>query len=176
MPKEPRIKKELSLIESVIEHSKEILDINNTVLLAKALIFTIAKGKYKPLDSQNLNLKSLIKEFETRREELDIRMANMLKGAYSHLYNITFNKFHLSSAQMAAGYAMFSVTKKGESQWVILFLTNCQPDFLEHINAGEIRDYDEQLEKDYLDHCKSAWKPGTLNDLYMEHLKQMMTS
>ena len=176
MPKEPTTKKELSLIESIIEHSKEILGINNVILLARAMISEIANGKYNPLDSQNINLKSIIKEFETRREELQVHMANMLKVAYSHQYDINITNFHLSSVQMAAGYAMFAAKKNGETKWVVLFLSDCQPDFLDPIKPGEMYKYTEELEKDYLNHCKPVWTANHFNDLRMENLKIMMTS
>ena len=167
-----RTKKELTLIESVVENSKERLDINNVINILKSSIFMIAKGKYKPIDSKQTNQKSLLFEFENRRHELEVHMADMLKTAYTHQYEIRFDEFHLSSAEMQAGYTSFTGHRGKEFKRIILFLSDCEPGFpLEPIKEGELREYDEDLEKNYLSHCKPVWTPSSLMDLYKERLK-----
>ena len=175
MAKKRTIKKELSLVEGLIVDSKELINVKNVIAMARELLFRISKGRYRPIDSRQDNLKSMIFEYENRRNELEVHMANMIKVAYSHQYEIKFDKFHLSTGEMQVGHCMLTVHKHKEVKKAVLFLTDTpSSSFGEVIKAGEIREYTEELERDYLSNCPPAWTPNSFSDLHFERLKSII--
>ena len=171
MVKKRTIRKEKTLIEGLVEDSKELISINNAIQIACELIFRIARCKFNPIDSKQESTKSTIFELETQRHNLEVHMANMMKAAYSHQYEIKFDTFHLSSGEMQAGHAYLTVHKHNEVKRAILFLSDVNSDFLEPIKAGEIRIYNEELEKHYLSNCAPVWTPDAITTIYLESLK-----
>jgi len=167
-------KKDTTVVDSLIAHSKELLEIRNVTYLIKELIFRIAKGKYNPIESKQTNTKSLLKEFEFRAIELEEHMCNLLKQTYSNQYVLRFSRFHLSSAEMQAGYTSFTVYRNNESRRMILFLSDTTPDFLETIPAGSLVEWDKSLEETYLSRCKSVWKPNSFLDMHFQRLNSIM--
>jgi hypothetical protein len=107
-------------------------------------------------------------------EEVAIYNANLFKAAYSHQFKMNFDKLYFSAAEMQAGHISLWLGDKKNRRRVILFLSDVEPGFLEAVKAGELKDYDENIEKNYLPHCKSVWKSESLNDLYLEHLKLLI--
>jgi len=165
MSKGKTIQRDKTLIESVIENSKEIVSIKNVIHLLRMTIFAGSKCMYRLIDRSRI--KEDLEEYRTRVAELEIHTANMLKAAYSHQFEMKFNAFHLTTAEMQAGHTTFS---KGDKE-VVLFLADCTPHFLETIKEGTLVELTDSIERDYLPNCTPVWKPNSLNDLYLEHLK-----
>lgn len=171
MQKLPIKKKDLTVVESLIENSSEIVRLRNSVQAISWAIFEDSKCRSKSIDSSNNALKSFLKERRARITELAIHNANMFKAAYSHQYKITFTELAFSTAEMQAGYVIMYVGDKKERRKVVLFLSTVAPAFLDMIEEGTIMDYTEEIEEKYLSFCRPVWKPSSLRDLYIEHLK-----
>lgn len=163
------------MIEGLVADSKELINIKNVIAILREGLFRIAKGKYNPIDSRQDNLKSLIFEYEIQRDSIEVHMANMIKVAYSHQYEIKFDRFHLSTGEMAAGHSMLTVHKHKEVKKAVLFLADTPSSgFGETIKAGEIRIYTEELEREYISNCSPVWESNTISDIYFERLKSMI--
>lgn len=169
MQKRPIIKKDLTLIESLVENSKEIIKLKNSIHIFSLGTFSVSKCKYRLIDSDAPS--TIVKELRARVSELELHNANAFKAAYSHQYKITFDKLHFSTPEMQAGFITLYVGDKKNRRKVILFLADTLPDILDPIKEGEIREYDENLDQLYLSNCRPVWTPSSLTDLYMEHLK-----
>ena len=166
------IKKDKTLIEGLVENSKEIINLKNAIHLQSNAVFGIAKCKYRLIESSAPN--TIVKELRARVSEIELHNANAFKVAYSHQYKTNFDKLHFSTVEMQAGYCSLWVGEKKNKRKVILFLSDTTPDFLDTIKEGEIREYDENIEKNYLPHCKPVWKSNSPNDLYLERLKLLI--
>ena len=174
MVKKQTIKRDKTLIESLIEDSKQLIDVKNVIAIARELLFRVSKCKYKPIDSKQDALKSIIFEYKNRADELESHMANMFKIGYSHQYEIKENRFHISTPEMQAGHMSVTIHKQGKTRKAILFFADVTPDFLDTIKAGEIREYTEELESLYLSHCPSVWNPNSFLEMHFERLKSIM--
>jgi hypothetical protein len=164
------IKKELTLIESVVENSKEVIKLNNVIHLLRQVRYAKSKCKYKPIDPSIV--KQLEREYRSRVTEIRIHTANMLKAAYTKDFKMNFDEFSLSTAQMQAGHVnLFKGEKNEEKVHMVLFLADVKPDLLEPIYEGEIREYTKDLDELYLSKCPPVWKPDSTNDIYLEQIK-----
>ena len=173
MPKKKPIKKDKTLIQRVIDNSKEIIKLKNTIHIFAEGTFSLSQCTFNLIDDSVL--KGVINEIRGRIIELEIHTANMLKAAYTRQYAIIADRFHLSTAEMQRGYIRLLKTSGDKSKvGVVLFLSDVQPGFLEKIGEGEIREYTKELDDTYLSHCKPVWKPASQNDLHLEHLKLLL--
>lgn len=169
---EPKtIKNEKTLIGRLIDNSKEIIKLHNVIHLLSESKVAMALCRYNPIDKTPIS--ALIYEYRQRADELKEHNANIMKAVYSKDYAIIGNKFHLSSAEMAAGYTvLYKKNYKGKNVRCVLFLSDVELPFpLDEIKEGEIKVYDEEIEKNYLNHCKPVWEPSSIRDIRMECLK-----
>jgi hypothetical protein len=162
----PKIKKELTLIESIVEHSKEIIGIKATILAYKQGLNCSSYLRYRPIDLSAV--RTLIKEYELRLEEMLMQTGNLMKARYSKDMIVLGDTWHLSKTDMAAGFAWI---KKNNDPNYILFLTDNVDPFLDTIKAGEIHPYQEV--KDRLKNCTPAWKSSSIRELYLQKYKEI---
>lgn len=165
MQNDPRSKKELTLIDSVVETSKEIIGIKSTLQSFKESLLKASRIKFRPIDLSSIN--SIIKEYEFKLEEAMIHCANLMKARYSKDMVVTGDKWHLSKTDMAAGFAW--VRKNNED--CILFLSDNEYAFLDKIEAGEIHPYSEVKER--LKECKPVFKSDSIRDLYLQKYREI---
>jgi len=168
------IKNDKTLIESVIDNSKEIINLNHVITLLIQSLAQMAICKYKPIDSDCI--RATIKEYRRRVRELKVLNASMFKAFYTHQAIITNDEFHLTSAEMQAGF-IFVHKKNYEGKTIrcVLFLSGVSSAFLDTIEEGEIREYTEEIEKHYLSLCKPVWTPKSRREIYLEALTQKRT-
>ena len=172
MVKKRTIKRDKTLIESLIDNSKEIIGLKNSLQFESVFIYAISKCKYS-LISDN-DPRTILKELRARITEIEMHNANMFKAAYSHQYKIIFDKLHFTAVDMAAGIFTVYVGDEKSRRKVVLFLSDVTAAFMDTIKEGELRDYNESMEKTIFPHCKPVWKATSLQDLYLEHLKQVI--
>lgn len=144
--------KEKTWIDEIIEISRNIIMIKQTMLhLKEALYFSTRTSENNIIDRETL--KEMYFKYEQKLRKLEIKSANLLKAACGNQYVIKGKNFHLSSNDLTQGYAFVSKIVKVEDKTTgtvkpilktaILFLANNEDTFLEPINAGEIRLYDD---------------------------------
>lgn len=160
-----KIKRELTLIESVVEHSKEIILIKDTIRAYKEALYRSSRTRFRPIDLASI--RGIIKEYELKLDEARVHCANLMKAAYSKRYIVIGNRWHLSSTDMAAGFCWI-IKEKVEC---ILFLSKNEDAFLEPIEAGEIHPYEKV--KDRLSKSKSVWKSNTIKELYLQKYQEI---
>lgn len=172
MSKKKIIKRELTLIEGVVENSKEIIKIKNVIHLLEQTVFAASRCKYRLISHQSL--KDAIKEYRVRIEEIQTHNANMMKLTYTNQYIVLLNKFHITRSELLQGYIKMSKRSGNKIIDVILFLSDVESGFLEPIKEGEIREHTEELEKLYLSNCKSLWNEPSIDEIYLKKLKKTL--
>ena len=171
MAKKQTIKRDKTLIEALIDNSKEIINLKNALQFQSATIYAVSKCQYSLISGNNP--KSILKELRTRIEEIEIHNANMFKAAYSHQYKCTFNQLHFTAMDMAAGIFTLYVGDENKKK-VVLFLADVIDGLIDNIKEGELKLYNESMEETIFPHCKPVWKPSSLHDLYLEYLKSII--
>ena len=175
MAKTKEIKKELNLIESLIDHSKEIIAIKATIRAFKEAIGIASRTRYRPISMDSI--RSTIKEYEFKIEETMEHCATMLRNAYAHKYIIIGKLFLLSPIDMTAGFVIMTKlqkNKKGKtigSTPCVLFLGENADGFLETIYPGEIHNL--SAVEDRLQHTKPVWKSKSIRDLYLQKYQEI---
>lgn len=165
-------KKEKTLIESVIDDSKEIVKLKNVIQLLSMTIFQAAQCNNKIVDYTPI--KGTLQDYRRYINELEIHSANKLKAFYSGKYIIIPDKFHFTTAEMQAGCIEVVKNKDGKKIRCILFLSDIEDPFVEPIEAGEIKELTQDLIDVYLPLCKPVWTKSSFNDLLLEHLKTLI--
>jgi hypothetical protein len=165
-------KKELSLIEGIVENSKEIIKIKNVIHLLEQAVFAASRCKYRLIE--HASLKDAIKEYRMRIIEIQTHNATMMKVAYTSQYLVLLDKFHITRTELLKGYIKMSKRSYNKIIDVILFLSDIQPGFLEPIKEGDVREYTDELEKHYLSQCKSLWNEPSIDEIYLKKLKKTL--
>jgi len=163
---------ELTLIESLIEHSKEIIAIKATIRSFKESLFIASRTHYRPISMDAI--KTTIKEYELKIVDISQHCANLLRAGYADKYIIVGKRFLLSPIDMSAGFVIMTKLEKKGSKTIgktpcVLFLGKNEDAFLETIPAGEIHKL--SAVEDRLGATQSVWKHGSIKELYLQKYK-----
>jgi hypothetical protein len=162
--------KDKTVIESLIENSKEIIRLNVAIHLTSQASYAISRCK--SLKLHRPDLRPVLSDLRTRREEIKMHNATMFKIAYSGSVDARIDKFYFNEAEMAAGF-MF-LRKNGKE--AILFLSDVIHPFLDKIEEGSIIEYTEELEKEYFPFCKSVYNNDAMKNLFLNQSKLFLKS
>jgi len=166
MSKAAKIKKEPTLIESVIAHSKEIIGLKQTKRAFVEALGRAARQRFRPIDLDSI--RSIIKEYDLKIDEARQHCGTLMRGAYSKDYAVLGSRWHLSKMDMAAGWCWITIAGDREC---ILFLSKNEDAFLDTINPGEIHEYESV--KDRLCHSESVWNRGSVNELLLQKYQEI---
>lgn len=164
--------KERSLIENIVELSKKVILVKFFQSKLRQLQ-TIGSRLGSRLVSMD-QLSVLNAEACNRIQELTTTIVNQLKTAYTKDKVIIPDGFYLTYLQLEDGYCILErlLSRKSEkgiivekTDKVVLFLSRNEDAFLEIINAGEIRPYNEV--EDRLKHCISQIKGDKIIDILL---------
>jgi len=146
--KKQKATKDLTVIESLVERSKEIILCKEAISQLKKSLFFIARTRHTPLGIDSI--RGDIESYKRYINEQEVACANLLKVTYGPQYNIEGNKFWLSSTDIQSGFCL--LRKKATNDILVLFLSDNEDAFLEPIESGEIHPLNEV--EDRLKYCK----------------------
>jgi hypothetical protein len=172
------LKKDVTLLESAIEHSKEIVGIKIAMRKLQEFIFLSARLRFRPIDISSAS--GMLREYRMKISEAEGHCANILRAEYSKDGLVIDDKFHFSAMEMSAGFVLvdkrgYRKTAKGKPEsyreTYVLFLGKNEDAFLETIEPGEIHPLREV--QDRLIYTQPAWKKNSVLELYLQKYKEV---
>jgi hypothetical protein len=164
-----KLKKELSLIDSAIVHSKTIINLKIALKEQRKVLFLCARSNIHLHIADQI--KSIIGELEYNIHQLEENVSKILRKALKGKRIIIPEKFYFSGSDLKAGYVyvdeLVTLTdNKTVRVSKYLLLSDCSKDILEFKSGDLLTEKQIDLLVDFI-----PSKLGNLEDIYKITLK-----